>query len=233
MKHFRPIIVLLLAATAVLACHLAPAIRTGDTAGVSLTLPERIGVFTSQEGKPDKVELENLPTDTQFAKRSYYTANASHEERDIAHVSIVLAGSERRSIHRPEVCLTGQGWTITQQSTYPVPIGGKQLHVRDLAIERQHRLPDGSSQRIRAHYVYWFVGSDITTPSHFTRIWMSTWDSVFRNVNHRWAYPSILAMVTADQDPQQSHERRRTDDQTKALISHLIRQLVPQFQKAL
>jgi hypothetical protein len=229
----RTFIILALTVVTLLACRYSPPIQTGDTAGVSLDLPANVSVFTSQEGKPDEVELKNLPTDTQFAKRTYYTANATHEERDIAHVSIVLAGSERRSIHRPEVCLTGQGWTIVDQRTRPIPIGQKTLHVRDLSIERQNRKPDGQTQRIRAHYVYWFVGTDITTPSHYTRIWLSTWDSVFRSVNHRWAYPSILAMVTDDQDPQQSHERRRTDEQTKALISHLIQQLVPQFQKAL
>jgi exosortase len=229
----RAAMVLGLSVLAVSACAYAPQMQGGEQAGVTLHLPERVTVFTSQQGKPDKVELDNLPTDTEFAKRSYFTADATDESRDIAHVSIVLAGSERRSIHRPEVCLTGQGWSIIGTRTLPISLSnGHTLHVKDLSIERQQRMPDGSNQKLRAHYVYWFVGTDTTTPSHFRRIWLSTWDSVFRNVNHRWAYPSIMAMVTEDLSPSVSHERHRTDEQTVNLITHLIQELAPQFQRA-
>jgi hypothetical protein len=231
---FRSLLVLILACVTVLACRNAPDIHGSEETGVTLDLPERVSMFTSQSGKPDQVELDNLPTDTEFAKRTYYTAAATQNtERDIARVSIVLAGSERRSIHRPEVCLTGQGWSIVGSQVRAIEIQpGKILEVKDLTIERQQPAESGQSQRLRAHYVYWFVGTDITTPSHFTRIWLSTWDSVFRNINHRWAYPSILATVTDNLEPSLTHERKRTDEQTVNLIHHLIQELVPKFQKA-
>jgi hypothetical protein len=41
--------------------------------------------------------------------------------------------------------------------------------VRDLAIEREVLLGDGTKLPLRAHYVYWFVGADVTTPSNLER----------------------------------------------------------------
>jgi hypothetical protein len=89
----------------------------------------------------------------------------------------------------------------------------------------------GKSRLLRAHYVYWFAGSGLTTPYHFDRLWRSTWDAVLHNVNHRWAYASVLALVTDDLDPAETGERHRTDEQTGRLITFLIQNLVPQFQK--
>jgi len=40
-----------------------------------------------------------------------------------------------------------------------------------------------------------------------------------------------MAAVTEDLDPKVSGERRRTDVQTQRLITYLVQQLVPQFQK--
>ncbi len=221
-----------LALLTALGCWFSPAMKGGEDAGVVMRLPQRVGPLVGAPGKPDKVELENLPGDTEFAKMTYYTAGAKADERDVAHVSIVLAGAERRSIHRPEVCLVGQGWNIVGSEVMPVEVApGHPLNVKDLTIEKLIRDKAGREQRLRAHYVYWFVGADITTPSHFERIWRSTWDSVLRNVNHRWAYPSVMATVTDNLDPADSQERHRTDEQTKRLITFLIQKLAPQFQK--
>ena len=86
---------------------------------------------------------------------------------------------------------------------------------------------------MRAHYVYWFVGNDISTPSNLDRQLLSLRDSVLRNVNHRWAYPSVMARVTDNLTSQQSGERRRDDAETVKMILSLIRSLAPRFQKDL
>ena len=108
---------------------------------------------------------------------------------------------------------------------------GRTLFVKDLAISGTFPATDGKARQIKAHYVYWFTGTDVTTPSHFTRLWRSTWDAVLHNVNHRWAYASVMAFVTDNLEPAESGERRRTDEETRRLISYLIQQLVPKFQK--
>ncbi len=228
----RALTLLALATATVLACRLSPPIRSGEEAGVIMTLPTRVGQLLGHEDKPSDEELRRLPSDTEFAKRTYATAGATDAERDLAHITIVLAGSERRSIHRPEVCLPGQGWTILSSVTRPVEIApGKTLQVRDLTIEG-HAETNTNRQPIRAHYIYWFVGTDTTTPSHIERTLLSTYDSIVRGINHRWAYVSLIANVTENFPSSDTHERPRSDEQTQRLLDYLIQNTVPEFQKA-
>ncbi len=228
----RPAVLLALSGVTALACWFSPAMKNGEEAGVVMNLPVRVPSFVGQMEKPVAEETNNLPEDTTIAKMRYATAAAGKDESDLVHVSLVLAGSERRSIHRPEVCLPGQGWSIVGSEVVPVEIApGKILKVKDLTIEKTGHRADGTETRIRAHYVYWFIGTDITTPSHFERILRTTWDSIVRNVNHRWAYASVMTLVTENLDPVETHERHRTDEQTKRLMSFLIQQITPRFQK--
>ena len=47
-----------------------------------------------------------LPADTGFSRKNY--AFVADRTRDV-FLSIVLSGRDRTSIHRPELCLVGQG----------------------------------------------------------------------------------------------------------------------------
>ncbi len=231
---FRSSIILVLAGLVCLACRVSPESRLGDDCGVLMKLPEAAADFIGRPGLISEDEKKKLPEDTEMTRVEYSTAGRPLSERDAAVVSVVLAGSQRRSIHRPEVCLTGQGWTMLDARTAAIEIApGKQLQVRDLLVEKPVALKDGTRRNLRAHYVYWFVGADVATPSNFDRMWLSTWDSVLRNVNHRWAYPSVMAYVTEDFDPKESGERKRTADETFAVIERLIREIAPKFQKSL
>lgn len=228
----RPVLTCGLCVATTLACWFSPPVQSGEESGVVMDLPYHVASFVGQPEKPGEVETQMLPEDTQILKMSYATAGAKPGEGDLAHVSVVLAGAERRSIHRPEVCLPGQGWSIVGSQVVPVEIApGKVLRVKDLTIERTAHHKDGAGYRIQAHYIYWFIGSDISTPSHFERILRTTWDSLFRNINHRWAYASVMALVTQDLDPQQTRERHRTNEETQRLMSFLIQNLAPRFQK--
>jgi len=225
----RSITILLLAAATAVTCWLSPEPRVGDDSGVVMALPEKAGVFDGKPGEVSKEERDKLPSDTEIVRMVYHST-----ADDLATASIILAGSERRSIHRPEVCLTGQGWTLLAANTIPVAIAdGEEILVRDLLIEKPVTLKNGERRKAQAHYVYWFVGSDVTTPSNWTRMWLSTRDSVLRNVNHRWAYPAVMAMVTDGFKPGETTERIRTADETLALVTALIRELAPKFQKSL
>ncbi len=216
----------------VLACQFSPPVQGGSEAGVVLALPPRIGMLVGRPDEPSQVERDNLPTDTEFAKMTYMTATDRDNERDIAHFSIVLAGSERRSIHRPEVCLKGQGWSVTGQRIREVDLGRLgNLRVTDLAIERVGGGVEG--RPMKGRYVYWFIGTDTTTPSHAERIWRTTLDSVVNNVNHRWAYAAVSTLVTEGHDPSYTRERQRTDEQTERLIDYIISHTAPHFQKSL
>ena len=230
----RAFILLLLCGMTVLLCQFSPQPKGGEAAGVLEELPMVAGGFVGESEDPSATERDLLPADTIIKKRKYHTPGRSIETRDVAHASLVVAGNDTRSIHRPEVCLDGQGWTITSSTVREVTlISGAVLRVRDLAIQREELRPDRSKLLLRAHYIYWFVGSDISTPSNLERQLLSLRDSVLRNVNHRWAYPSVMAFVTDNLTPQQSGERRRDDAQTVKMILSLIHSLAPKFQKDL
>ena len=139
----------------------------------------------------------------------------------------------RRSIHRPEVCLQGQGWTILESKTRSIAMTtGRELQVRDLFIERNMRTKDGAMQPLRAHLFYWFVGSDVTTPSHAERIWLTLWDNITRRVNHRWAYVTMMAKASDNLDPTTLNERARSGEETAAMLEKFTAMLVPRFQKS-
>jgi exosortase len=226
----RPWVMAIMVTLAIAGCRLSPEVTAGSQAGVVMKLPAGIGRFVGDVEEPDQVEKELLPADTQMVKMRYRTLS-SPELRDVANVTLVLSGAERRSIHRPEVCLDGQGWTLLESRVIPVEISpGRILQVKDLHIERIWVAPDGSRRPLRAHYVYWFVGTDVTTPHNATRVWLSSWDNITRNVNHRWAYPSVTAWVTENFDPAETGQRRRSSEETMEVILTLIKNLTPRFQ---
>ena len=214
-------------------CLRSPEIHGGGECGIILSLPETLPGYASKKLEPDAVEKKLLPEDTGFAKAVYFTPTSDESRRDKIFCEIVLSGRERRSIHRPEVCLQGQGWTILESTTRALSMGtGRELRVRDLFIERNVRLAGGALKPQRAHYFYWFVGSDVTTSSHAERIWLTLWDNISRRVNHRWAYVTVLATSAENFAVADLHERPRSSGETVALLEQFIRDLAPRFQKS-
>jgi hypothetical protein len=166
-------------------------------------LPETAGPWTGGEQTgltPDERVL--LPADTEGTRRIY-----SDDKGHQVYCSIVLAGRDVTSIHRPELCLKGQGWQLATPRTLdiatPAAQGGA-LRVSRMDATRVVPAGDGRDGRMRAEFVYWFVGKDRTTPYHWQRILWTTEDRVFHNRNHRWAYFLINTPVDpklAAQDP--------------------------------
>src|SRR5208337_3763291 len=58
---------------------------------------------------PTAVERAVLPPDTGYSTKLYVSREGPNRQ---VLLSIVLSGRDRTSIHRPELCLVGQGWTI-------------------------------------------------------------------------------------------------------------------------
>ncbi len=230
---WRSLTILTLSSLTALLCHISPSARGGDDSGVLTELPLVAGTFVGESEEQSAIEKKLLPGDTKQFKRIYRTPGRRTDERDIVNASLVIAGQDTRSIHRPEVCLPGQGWSITNSRVLPVELSnGQFLYVRDLAIERVDQA-NKNHHLIKAHYIYWFVGKDVTTTSDAKRQWLSFSDSIFRNVNHRWAYPSVMAFVTQDMNPRESQQRQRTDEETISMLTNFIRTFAPKFQKNL
>jgi hypothetical protein len=190
-------------------------------AGVVMELPVFVGDYLGKQGAITKIEYDLLPKDTEFARR-FYDDSRGHQ----ISCTIVLSGAEQRSIHRPEGCLTGQGWTIVAQDTIPVPLqSGHTMQARKLTLERQWPGMNNQPITVRAFYIYWFVGQDVMTPSEFYRVLLSNWDRVVHNKAHRWAYVSVFSLITEGLAPD-----GLDPDQTEAVMKDFTKQIVPTFQ---
>jgi len=133
-----------------------------------------------------RAEKEQLPEDTEFVK-SAYTNDAGAR----LFTSIVLSGTARDSIHRPQRCLKGQGNAIDGEYTLEVPLEGRgPLKVRVIKASRTFHTADGPVPYY-SYYAYWFVGQDRETPYHVGRMFWLAWDRVVRSKANRWAYIAV------------------------------------------
>ena len=205
----------------------APGVRVGavplySAKGVvvarqSVLLPETIlGAKSTAEPITD-VELNGLPKDTTFGRRRYRLG------KDFAPViGVVLMGTDRTSIHQPQFCLVGQGWTIDQ--TEQVPLHIEQPYPYDLPamkLTTSMRLADANqnSRIIRGIYVYWFVSADKITADQGTRLWSIAKTMVEKRELERWAYITYFVPCLPGQE-----------EATFGRLEEFIRASVPAFQ---
>jgi len=164
-----------------------------------------------------KAELKLLPPDTKIHKKQYKT-----EDGVFLNAGIVLSGNDRASIHRPELCLTGQGSTITNSIPYIVEFEQrKPLEVKILELKKTGLTPQGESYTYSTFYAYWFVGKDRETSEHLKRMYYMATDRVFRNVAHRWAYISVSGV----------QGQFGSKDEYKEAVGELIREIYPPMMK--
>ncbi|MFO7871851.1 MAG: exosortase-associated EpsI family protein [Kiritimatiellia bacterium] len=138
----------------------------------------------------DRVSLPEkriLPPDSVIRKKDYI----GPEGRRFS-VSLVLSGSEQKSIHRPQQCLPAQGHTIESQRTLSVPIPGREpLEVMVLNLRRTRETIEGAEYTQTSAFAYWFAGPERETAYHLERLFWMSMDRIFRNITHRWAYITI------------------------------------------
>jgi hypothetical protein len=218
---WRSGVVLLLTVAVGLAYCFNPPMKVEPQAGVVMELPVLLGDYFGKQGEISPAELNGLPKDTQFARR-FYDDDHGHQ----VECTIVLSGAEQRSIHRPEACMVGQGWTNVAQKEIPITLlSGRLLKVEEITLQRQVVDRDGNHLTVRAFYDYWFVGQNVSTYSEMWRVLLSNWDRVIHNRAHRWAYVSVFSLMT---DNLQSDGLDA--GQTRALMVDFTKQIVPTFQ---
>lgn len=190
-------------------------------AGVIMNLPTLVGEWWGTEEPVSPSELAMLPGDTQFAKKIYQDLRG-----DTLTAQVVLSGGEKRSIHRPEICLPAQGWTIRSGEVIPVTLAnGRTLDVMKLTLTRQIEVAPGERRTLKSYFLYWFVGKDTSTPYHWVRLAKTNWDMVTKKLQHRWAYVIVSAPVLEGFKP-----GAKTDQQTLDMLKDFIRESVPKFQ---
>ena len=214
---WRALILLLLVGLTLLACRLFRQIETRSEPGVIMNLPDNLGKYLGFDSDITESERVILPRDTEFAKKQYDGFGSAEITAEI-----VLTGAQRQSIHRPQVCLTGQGWAIQKEETIPITLTDGQVQkVRKLTLARME-----NGVQIVGYFIYWFVGKDKTTDDHFERIFLTSWDRIVHRVNHRWAYVIVSTIFPV--------KKNITDQERQNVLSDLVsftRELIPQIQK--
>jgi exosortase len=132
---------------------------------------------------------KNLLDEGVRLSRNVYASNTGRQ----IMATVILSGFEKRSLHRPEVCLPNQGWTVTDRTPVPLHLAdGRDITVMMMRIFRDVEPQPGVRIRSRAINFYWYIGSDgITCADHYEHVFHTYFDAVFRNIQHRWAMASI------------------------------------------
>jgi hypothetical protein len=197
--------------------------------GVKLTaegqpyLAEKAGDWTGGELTgltPEEKKI--LPEDTMGSRRIF-----KDNHGDELFCSIVLAGRDVTSIHRPELCLTGQGWALKQLQIEHIStpaVKGGTVAVSRLNATRDVKLPDGRTAMTHSIFLYWFIGKDRVTPYHWQRIFWTAKDRILHNVNHRWAYILIHIPVTQGQI---ADGPGKSEDQTMKVVGGFVHDIYP------
>lgn len=233
-KFLAVLVLVLMGSSALLLHHMKanqrkgePGVKTRPMADrthpdvLEILMPETVPGWTSTiTTNSEDILRKQLPADSSFRVRAYQA-----EDGLFAQITTVLMGSDRSSIHRPQICLTGQGWQIDAAQSKVEKLRMEQPVAYDLPINKliaTHQVPDGrgGKQNIRCLYLFWFVdGTRITASENEWKLrWMPR-DLLVDGVLGRWAYISVFAPCLPGQE-EVTYER----------LKKLIASAVPEFQ---
>ncbi len=193
--------------------------------GVRLELPLSMDDYQGREFDMTAQEKNLLDEGVKLARSVY----ASSTGRQVM-ATVILSGHVKRSLHRPEVCLPNQGWTVSDRAPVALRLDdGREINVMMMRIFRDAEPRPGIRIRTRAVNFYWYVGSNGTTcPDHYEHILLSYFDSVFHNIQHRWAMASIYVPLP---EQQVGHEDPLAELNAVEDARDFIAKLAPMFMK--
>src|SRR6266404_3489668 len=200
-----------------------PGVKTRPLPGtqnVEVVLPEKVLDYESELVEVSEIETNTLPKDTSFGKRLYTSPGQAP-----LMVNVVLMGTDRTSLHKPQFCLEGQGWRMDQAASLKTNVlvaqpYSYQLPVVELIGSREG-IFNGQKGVIRCVYVYYYVadGSISAGMSGAGRMWEMARDLLRTGVLQRWAYVSYMTYCSPGQE-EAAFER----------IQRFIAAAAPEFQ---
>jgi hypothetical protein len=196
-----------------------PGVKTHALPGsirLEAELPARVLDYDSHVMDVGDITVNTLPPDTSFGYRRYEAA-----DRPSVDLRVVLMGTDRTSLHKPQFCLTGQGWEIDETIETRLPVEKPfryDLPVIELVATRTE---NGHRTAQRAIYVYWFVAADGLSASAvgLGRMWSMAEQLVRTGTLQRWAYVSCFAVCSPG-------EEKNTFEGLKKFIAASV----PEFQ---
>jgi len=185
---------------------------------LQVELPEQVLDYQSESVDVGELTLNTLPPDTSFGQRRYKAPDGF-----ALILNAVLMGADRTSLHKPQFCLTGDGYQIDESTETKVHIDqpcSYDLPVVKLVASKEI-MQGGQRQVVRAVYVYWFVADDALSASisGFERMWLMGSNLLRTGVLQRWAYISCLSGC-----------QRGQEEATFERMKQFIAASVPAFQ---
>lgn len=185
---------------------------------LEVVLPEKVLDFT-YEWMPQAAIVTNvLPKDTSYGQCRYVAPDGFWVQNNV-----VLMGTDRASMHKPQFCLTGAGWTITKTEVVSIPLEKPKPY--DLPVIKLTAntiiKENGREQPISGIYVYWYVCGDkiSASPTGMDRMWSTARNLMTSGVLERWAYVTFFAPCHPGME-EVAFER----------VKKLIAAAVPEFQ---
>jgi hypothetical protein len=200
-----------------------PGVKThalGSSIRLEADLPEHVLDYTSKALDPEDIVLATLPADTSFGFRRYVAP-----DKFTLDLRVVLMGRDRTSLHKPQICLSGQGWRIDDSASEETGVRVQRPHSYDLPIVKlianSTATIDGQDHAVSGVYVYWYVAHDGLSASAtgLQRMWWMATRLLRTGVLERWAYVSCFASCAPGYE-----------SATYNRIKEFIADAVPQFQ---
>jgi hypothetical protein len=184
----------------------------------SVYLPEHVLNFASTNLPISSNVVSFLPPDTTYGSRRYWAPDGFS-----VHLNVVLMGTDRSSIHKPQICLKAQGWSFPEAETLTLTVPRPEPYAltvkRILTQPRLFKTAEGREEAVRGIYVYWFVADKLLTAEHTERFWWMGRDLVRTGVLDRFAYVSFYSICRPGQE-----------DETFNRMKEFIAASVPEFQ---
>ena len=148
---------------------------------------------------PDFLVQKVLPPGTEILRKWYRKESAADPVAGSINATVVISGSDKRSIHRPERCLQAQGWQIISRDRLALPPAtgdGEGLVITRLIIRRVWLQEKRRTEAKRVVF-YWFMGDNRITGSNMKRLACTAWDRMIHRLNYRWSYILLISPVWA------------------------------------
>lgn len=190
---------------------------TEDPKRFKIPLPTEVLNYHAVPYEPSEVELTALPDDTSFGKIRY-----ENGEEEIIDMGVVLMGTDRTSIHKPQFCLNGQGWTFQKTEKVSIPISEPvpyEIPAMKITMTKDMKNKAGEIATLSGTFIYWFVSEDHITSEHWDRMMLMAKGLLTEGVLQRWAYVYSIGICF------QGNEER-TYDRMKSVLAHAV----PRFQ---
>ena len=188
-------------------------VELDDRGTLEVGFPETVLDYKGRYQEVSQVELDVLPDDTTINVRIYQAPDGFDMQ-----VRAVLMGSDRTSIHQPQYCLVGAGFTIDETNLQSLRIEGEEPYELPVMVLKSRKTLEDTEYT--GYYIYWFVADGLSTPHHWERMaWMAK--GLFTTGTlQRWAYVSCFGVVP----PGTSEEAAL--DRLKRFLVHAV----PMFQ---